>query len=358
MPTAFVALSVLLQGACFGYLSGRLTTGGSLLLSCFGFGLSALLFTGVAAVRRLRAGGRPPARYCRRAARRLLWLMNAVTAVTFLSFYAALAWVPATLASGLETAVGPFFLALFQLLRPGGARPGARAWTTAGVLAAVGALLAWRMTGGAAAAGWSSPGGLALVVVAGAGASALALISKSLGSLGVPPVTVSAHRFHLTYAGAALLFLAQGRPPDGGGVPLALLPLIGVAAVTLPLFVLQVGLQRAGPMAAMTVLTTLPGVTYLFEAAWGGEVDAPALGLTVLMVALVAADTARPARPARERREAGQRADRQPPAAERQRPGPEGERTAPEGERTAPEGEREGAPAGARQRPAEGVRAR
>lgn len=316
MPVAMIALSVVLQAGCFGYLSGRLTASGSLLLSFSGFACSALLFTVLAAVRRGRrrpaassAGGdvrgpHGPDGGERRAVRRLLWLMNAVTAVTFLSFYVALAWVPATLASGVETALGPLALAVLSLLPRAGHRSTARDWCLAAVLAAAGGALAWRLNSGAADGSppgadvpggydWTGAAGIALVVVAGAGASALALISKSLGARGADPVTVTAHRFHATYLGAAALFVLRGGSPYDSGIPLPVLPLVGIAAVAIPLFVLQVGLQRANPMAAMVVLTTLPGMTALSEALWSGHLDPVALALTTAMVLLATANATR-----------------------------------------------------------------
>lgn len=300
MPIVLIALSVLLQAACFGYLSGRLTPSGGLLLSCVGFACSALLFNALAAARRPRgrpsAGGprRPDpaagARPRNRGVRPLLLMMNGVTAVTFLGFYVALAWIPATLASGLETAVGPLAVAVLSLTLRGGPRPDARAWGMAVVLACTGGALAWRLTGAAADLGWSTAAGLALAVVAGVGASSLALMSQALGRCGADPVRVTAHRFHLSYIGAAALLVLHGRAPTAAGMPLWLVPVVGVAAVTVPLFVLQVGLHRAPPLVAMGMLTTLPGVTYLSEVLWGATADPVGIGLTALMVLLAVAN--------------------------------------------------------------------
>ncbi|MGD3108498.1 hypothetical protein [Streptomyces sp. YGL11-2] len=289
MSAILISVSVLMQAGCFGYLSGRLTPSGSLLLSCAGFFMSALLFTAVHLVRRGRR--RPevvlPGPVERRRTNRLMWLMNLVTATTFLSFYVSLAWIPATLASGIETAVGPLALVVLALVFRAGERPTPLVWGTAVALAAAGGALAWSLTGGADI-GWEALAGLGLVTVAGVGASGLALVSKKLGGLGTHPVTVTAHRFHLTYLGAGVLFLLQGGSPHDSGVPLVLIPLLGIVAITIPLFILQIGLQRAHPMAAMTILTTLPGMTYLSETLWGGSVDIASLALTGLLVVLAA----------------------------------------------------------------------
>ncbi|MEU6691982.1 hypothetical protein ABZ927_17645, partial [Streptomyces massasporeus] len=60
----------------------------------------------------------------------MLALMNVVTAVTFLGFYASLSWLPSALATGIETAIGPAVLALFGLAGYGQPQQGggAAAW--------------------------------------------------------------------------------------------------------------------------------------------------------------------------------------------------------------------------------------
>ncbi|WDV52476.1 hypothetical protein PV963_19910 [Streptomyces coeruleorubidus] len=287
-----IVASVLLQAGVFGYISGRLDATASLTLSCTGFGAAAVLFNAALLVRRVRRG---PAAASPKATG-LLALMNVVTAVTFLGFYASLSWVPSALATGIETAIGPAVLALLGLAGYG-RRPTRQGTAAAAVLVLLGLGIAWSFTGtGGVQPSAGTALGLALVAGAGIGAAVLALISAKLGQRGVDPVYVTAHRFHLTYlCGGALLLAAGGPGPQWGAEPLTLL-LLGVLAVTIPLFLLQAGLQRADPMVAMVLLTTLPGATYLAETLFHGGFNATSLALICCLIA-VASWYARLSRP-------------------------------------------------------------
>ncbi|MQS05937.1 hypothetical protein [Streptomyces alkaliphilus] len=278
----WIAASVLLQAGVYGFVSGTLDSGDGLALSCAGFAAAAVLFNAVLLVRRLRGAGRSRGITPGPRATGLLLTMNVVTAVTFLGFYASLTWVPATLATGVETAVGPTVLALLGLTGHG-RRASRQGWFAAGGLVLLGIVIAWRFTGDGA----FGPGavvGLGLALVAGVGAPVLALVSAELGRRGVDPVYVTAHRFHLTYLAGGVLLLAVGGPGGEGTGQLSGLLLTGVLAVTLPLFWLQMGLQRTDPMVAMVLLTTLPGITYLAECAFHGPFDVVSFALICALV--------------------------------------------------------------------------
>lgn len=107
VPLAHIVASVLLQAGGLGYISGQLDATGSIALSCLGFGSATVIFNVALLLRRIR---RSKSAAPRPKATRLLVLMNVVTAITFLSFYAALTWIPSALATGIETAIGPAVL--------------------------------------------------------------------------------------------------------------------------------------------------------------------------------------------------------------------------------------------------------
>lgn len=282
MPIVCIVASVLLQAGVFGYVSGRLDATASLTLSCAGFGAAAVLFNAALLVRRAR---RRPAAASPKATG-LLALMNVVTAVTFLGFYASLSWVPSALATGIETAIGPAVLALLGLAGYG-RRVTRQGWVAAAVLVLLGLGIAWSFTGtGGLQPSAGAALGLVLVVGAGIGAAVLALVSAELGKRGVDPVYVTAHRFHLTYLCGGALLAAAGGHSRQWVAELPMLLLLGVLAVTIPLFLLQVGLQRADPMVSMVLLTTLPGATYLAEILFHGGFNATSLALICCLIAV------------------------------------------------------------------------
>ncbi|MEE1927323.1 hypothetical protein V1J52_03855 [Streptomyces sp. TRM 70351] len=304
MYLALIALSTVLQDGAKGYLSGRVDVGDSLLFSAGSFFVAAVLF---GAAHLLTARSRPAAARRapgeRRAVLRLCAAMNVLTAVCFLSVYTALTWIPAALTNGVTAAVGPLVVACAGLR--GRTRPAAATWAFAGALLAAGLVLAVRMGGGPG--GLTGPGsryGLLLAAVAGVAVALLAVVSRRLADLGVGTTQVMAVRFHLTYVLAAALIALRGGPGAGWTADLPRLALLGVVAVVLPLYLLQIGLQRTDPLPAVVVLATSPAVAYAAQVAFGAAFDAVTAVLIGVLIALAAAGSAHGARAARSRRAA------------------------------------------------------
>ncbi|OLZ67831.1 hypothetical protein AV521_23410 [Streptomyces sp. IMTB 2501] len=292
MPTALILVSVLLQALADGFLSGRLGFGGSLQFSCIAFVTATVACGALHAVRSRRTTRRPTPRG--RGTVRLMALMNLATAVTFLGFYVSLAWVPAALASSVQSGVGPLAVICTGLVR-GEGRPGpGRVAAALGLLVLSGAI-ALRLDGRAGTLDGAALGGTALVALSGVSAALLARLSRQLGQAGAEPTWVMTHRFHLTYVCAgALLFLGAGGTASAGPA-LPLMALTALGAVALPLLLLQIGLQRAEPLSAMVLLSTLPGLVYLSQSLFGGTLDAVTCALIALLIA-VAVLAARPER--------------------------------------------------------------
>ncbi|MDN3295060.1 hypothetical protein QWM81_13550 [Streptomyces ficellus] len=271
MPIALIIASLMLQAGTEGYLTGRVEVGDSLLFSFAAFAVTSLVFTGALLLRRA-LGGEPvaPAPAHRPAALRLVLAMNVATAVTFLGFYVALPWVPAVLANSVMAGVGPLAVAVLDPRH----RTSPAGWARAvALLAASLVVAAWTHDGGGAA-GFAVLPGLLLVLLAGFGAAYIAQLSSRLAGVGAPPAWVTAHRFHLTYAAAALLLLTrEAGPAAGGGLSLPATALAAIAGVTVPLYLLQIGLQRTRPVIAMVLLTTLPGLAYAGQVAFGDTFD-------------------------------------------------------------------------------------
>jgi drug/metabolite transporter (DMT)-like permease len=270
--SALVIAAIVVQAVTNGVLSGHLDGSESLLLSFTAFGLSALA-SGIVDRRRRTRGIREPLRGERL---RVMVLLNAATAVAFLGFYTALTLAPAALAAALETGIGPLVLALSALRHPE-ARDLRRILLGAVTLAlALGAALRAAAAGAAYSAA-DLTAGLALAAVAGTAAAGIAVLSHRLGRLDVSPVTVTAHRFHLTYLLALGLLLFN---PSTGlrsitGTSAGVIVLLAVLGVALPLFVLQIGMQRTPPIVVTLLASGVPGMTYLTAVCARGEAFGP-----------------------------------------------------------------------------------
>jgi drug/metabolite transporter (DMT)-like permease len=277
-PRLLVLAAVALQSGVQGLMSGRVSAQESLLFNVIGFGLCTLVYLGVL---RLRGG----ARRLSPAERRLMLGLNALSAITFIGYYVSLTLVPASTTSALTTAISPAVVGVTMLVT-GRARLTATKWAFAGALCVVAGVLAvWSWDSGGAESAAGGVAGVALAVCAGWGMATITVLSRRFGELGVSPLLVTAHRFHLTYGLAAVLWLATGAYLPSGG---QLLSLTGysVAAAVLPLFLLQVGVQRADPLASMMIIITGPSMVYLVQVVTGAPFDTVTLALILTVIAL------------------------------------------------------------------------
>ena len=283
--SALVIVAIVAQAVTNGLLSGHLDGSESLLLSFTAFGLSALA-SGIADRRRRTGGIREP---LRGEPLRVMALLNCATAIAFLGFYTALTLAPAALAAAIETGIGPLVLTLGALRQrePGHARSILLGAST--LVLALGAALRAAATGPTHSA-IDLAAGLTLAAVAGTAAAGIAVLSHRLGKLEVSPVTVTAHRFHLTYLLAlGLLLLNPGASlrtitsPNG-----SLIVLLAVLGVALPLFVLQIGMQRTPPIVVTLLASAVPGMTYLTAVCARGQ-DFDPLAFLLINASLVLA---------------------------------------------------------------------
>lgn len=288
-PVLLIAGSVVLQAAVQGTLTTSFRPTDSLLFTAVSFSLTTVIFVPLNAIhtRRRRSSSNSGRPGVARASRKLMTGMNVTTAITFLSFYLSISLIPAASASALETAVGPAALiALTVLVRRRIEHAGTRQRISTALLAILGCVLGWHTwnIGGDGSTLPAAVAGVLLSMLAGVGMAAVTLLSHEFGSRGTSPVTVTAHRFHLTYVLALLLWLADA-PEAPSLSTLITLMLLGLLAVAVPLYCLQAGLQRTDPVTGIAVVITLPGVTYLVQLI-NGEQPHPVT--SALLVAIMA----------------------------------------------------------------------
>jgi drug/metabolite transporter (DMT)-like permease len=277
-----VAAGALLQGAG-NAIVGHLVDGRSVFWFT-GIAFLATSFLGQALRFRRRGSRRPRMRLVDVLA------LNAATAVTFVSFYLSLVAVPSSLAAGVEAAVAPLAALALSGLR--GHRARARDW-----------LLVLPLFGSSIAFGWSrhealaaSPsafiGGMALAAVAGIGMAYLAILSKRLGDQGHSASDVISVRFHLTYITSLGIALFQGgSSSDGMAIDFGWIIPLGIAAVAVPLFLIQFGMMKAAPSLTVVMMACVPAVSFVVESSVL-RLPAPAISrpLVAVLVALICAN--------------------------------------------------------------------
>lgn len=263
--TVFIVACALMQGVGSGLLTDHLTVNGSLLLSFIAFSGATVVFAVLDHTVK-RSSSRPP---MARAARRLMVGMNVATAVTFLSFYTAVALIPAGTASLIELGIVPVVV-LAIVARVDGIRASRSeliVGTAVLALALLGAKISW--SAGKDNGTLALVAGTALAVCTGLGSSSIVVISRRFARYGVRPLTVNAHRYHIAYIAAGLALIVHNGFTDISGSNVTFLAFVAVISVVLPIYLLQIGLQNTGGFRASIILSCTPFITYFVSIARG-----------------------------------------------------------------------------------------
>jgi drug/metabolite transporter (DMT)-like permease len=257
MRLAFVSMifAVICQSLTYGFLSGA-SSNDILLLVSFGFFLSAMVYQLIAIFQ-----GQP----LTKNARPVLLVLNISTALAFLSFYVALYFIPASLASLIEAAAGPLLMILLIYLKniKSSARPsGLALWLNVGILLCGYLALSLERHGLWTATEWV---GIACACLAALGACLIAIQSKTTAAMGLSAVSVLSWRLHLTWLLALSLYFWQG-----GSLTLAALLnmktlALALVGIVFPMYLLQRSMQNLPPLFSMIALSFIPLFSYLVE---------------------------------------------------------------------------------------------
>jgi drug/metabolite transporter (DMT)-like permease len=213
--------------------------------------------------------------------------LNATTAVTFVSFYLALVFVPASLAAGVEAAAAPLAALGYGAIRRSRAR--AAQWSLAVCMFIASVGFGWsqspRFAAQVSAPLWC---GLGLAVLAGVGMAAIAVLSSKLAREGFTARDLMAARYHLIWAIALAVALAR----SGGNLgpawrSAAWAAPLGLVAVVVPLFAIQAGMMRIRPSVTVGLMASVPAVSYFVEVVGFGGGSAFSWGLLSVSVALI-----------------------------------------------------------------------
>jgi hypothetical protein len=283
MACLALVASIALQAVITALLGLSLTPADSLLLLVIAATACTLLGALAGRGNRTTSVARAPDR------RTLVWL-NVWTAVSFVAFYLGVAVHSAAVVFTLEASFAPLTVVACSAVRAhrGGseARPGSAQCRAACLLAALGTALVVVLAQSDSVEMIPLLVAAALGVIAGVAAGGVATVCRDLGRNGIGVGQVMAQRFYATWflATTALLTLV----PSGLLAPPALhVGLVGVAAlaaVVVPLFLLQHAMQRLAPVSVTAALGTMPAITIGVELASGRAISFAALLLALLIV--------------------------------------------------------------------------
>lgn len=196
-----------------------------------------------------------------------LLLLNASTALTFLSFFYALKLIEPAIVGAVEIGIGPVLAVLLAFALTGERPTRLRIAVCAGILAGCAILGVAALEGsGFASFGRDAWLGLSASAVAGVGAVLITMASKALLNRGWKSGAVLAHRFYLILPVSLAMSLSGGIAAVEWSAPLvATLLAVSVIGVLAPLYLLQVGIGRCDPYTVMVTMAALPVLTFAIE---------------------------------------------------------------------------------------------
>jgi drug/metabolite transporter (DMT)-like permease len=250
-----IVLAVLFQAVGKVMFGTLLSDVPSTLFVLLSFGLTAALFLTVS-----RHGTGSPAWG-------LLLLLNASTALTFISFFYALKLIEPAIVGAVEIGIGPLLVVLLSLILIGQRPTLLQMIVCAGILCGCAVLALAALQG----SGFTSHGsqawlGLGASAAAGGGAVLITMTSKALLNRGWQFGAVLAHRFYLILPISLIMTLGTDTSAVEWGTELtAVLLAIAVIGVLAPLYLLQIGIGRCDPYTVMVTMSALPVLTFVIE---------------------------------------------------------------------------------------------
>ena len=196
-----------------------------------------------------------------------LLLLNASTALTFISFFYALKLIEPAIVGAVEIGIGPVLAVLITFALTGERPAPVRVLVCLGILAGCGVLAVAALQGsGFASFGLNAWLGLLASVAAGIGAVLITMASKALLERRWAFGAVLAHRFYLILPVSLAMSLGIDLAAiEWTGSLVAILLAVSVVGVLAPLYLLQVGIGRCDPYTVMVTMAALPVLTFLIE---------------------------------------------------------------------------------------------
>ncbi|THV41393.1 hypothetical protein [Glycomyces buryatensis] len=261
MPgVVLIVAAVVLQASGNGFLTGNIGGTESMLLSFCAFASCAVVCNVITGVRR---STRPES--LRRDTRRLLVYLNVSTAVAFLGLYWSYSLIPAPLASAIGIGMAPLVVSCIGFAKGQRRHVVVELCVGSVALLFVMAVTSRSLSIGQIAFDRSFVLGTGVAFIAGGLFATIPLLSYRLGRERISPVFVMAHRFHLTWMAALAILLL--RPAELVEIVaagrLGFIAAVAVAGIALPLYLLQIGMQRTAPLFMTLLYSIQPSLTYI-----------------------------------------------------------------------------------------------
>ncbi len=195
-------------------------------------------------------------------------LLNASTAITFLAFFQALKLIEPAIVAAIEIGIAPPLALLIGYIIHSSRPNRTQGIVCTGILVGCLTLAIAAQTGsGLNGSGQHASLGIAASLIAGAGAVAITVASKALMGRGWSRGAVLAHRFYLIIPVAFGFTLYTPIDPVVRTFPIiGIIVAVAVLGVALPLYLLQIGIERSDAYTVLSTMAALPVFTFILEA--------------------------------------------------------------------------------------------
>lgn len=195
--------------------------------------------------------------------------LNFASAGVFLFLYTGLKYLEPAIASALQAGATPLFtLVVLGLTHRGRRVTGAELAGAAAILSGS-VVLSWVSFSGRSGLAELSVSdvvlGIGAVVASGLCTVFLTLCSRKLTTLGWSNLNILGHRCYVTVIGCGLLSIPAGQDWSVVADESTLVAAFSVLGLTLPLFLLQIGIRHLPPFVVLAMTNLNPILTYLLQ---------------------------------------------------------------------------------------------
>lgn len=267
--TLSIILSVLLQSYAYGFMTRNMGTSAILFFVMMAFIACSVVYFILMRIRKLTV---------KKEHIPCLIGLNISTALAFVAFYVSISLIPASISALVEAAAGPIWIVMLSLL----IYKKSVSWSAimTSLLILICGVVALRLQNGSVI-DFNTVSGILLAIAAALGAALVAWNSEKAESAGIKPVVVLAWRFHLTWLISLILLMTFPSEKIAFSDAIRSLGLV-LIGVVLPMYFMQLGMQRSSPLVTMMCLSMLPLITYMFEMLFGGEFTLQLLSVLII----------------------------------------------------------------------------
>lgn len=201
-----------------------------------------------------------------------LVLLNAITALNWMSFFVALKYIEPAIVGAISFSIGPIAATMIgPVLRPSAPKPSLRASLCAVGILVMSVFLAYCSISGQSAFKTTDRAmavfGVVLALISGIGMTINTFVSKTLSESELTTQTITAFRFIILVFLSGVISISNGVGLSVASLPVVLSVFaVSIFGIVLPMTLIQIGVKGLQPRVVAVLLSLTPAATLVFEA--------------------------------------------------------------------------------------------